>query len=229
MTFDNGEMPKDRGGRATSAASVRPAGPDDHSLIERIRNRDDAALRVLMERYDRLVRYAIFRTARRQCLRDPQWLDAVASDCWTGLLQSLRRQTERSRPSLPGFLTTIARNQTITAMRRIQRQGIAGDQSVSIEDPSVINQPGLDPSELLSDIDSLDLLRRGLDQLSEADRALVSQLDAITQRRWTDAAKALGLSESTLRSRWKRVLGLLTNWMGGRTGDFVAPEEQGGD
>jgi len=222
-------MPQKRGARAPSTAFPYHADPDDKVLIDRIRKGDDEALRKLMDRYDRLVRYTIFRTARRQCVRDPQWLDAVASESWTGLLQSLRRNPDGLRTSFVGFLTTVTRNQTISALRRIQRGAFIEMQPASAVESLEVPDVASDPGDLLSDIDSLQVLQKCLDQLPDADRVLFSQLDSITQRRWKDAAMVLGISESTLRSRWTRILGHLRECVEKKTGDVVAPDEARSD
>ena len=73
------------------------------------------------------------------------------------------------------------------------------------------------------------LILIGLDALEGDDRALVAQLDAITDRRWKDAAQALGMKESTLRSRWQRVLERLRECMTERTDNPFAPRGSAGD
>jgi DNA-directed RNA polymerase specialized sigma24 family protein len=82
---------------------------------------------------------------------------------------------------------------------------------------------------LLSDFDSLAVLRECLADVPEADKVILSQLNAITQRRWNEAGEALGVSESTLRSRWKRILDRLRECVARKSGGNVAPEDDRSD
>ncbi|MEK7710306.1 MAG: sigma-70 family RNA polymerase sigma factor [Planctomycetota bacterium] len=222
-------MPKDRGAHVRPTAPHSVAHPDDHSLVAAAIHGDDAALRTLMDRYDRLVRYTIFRTAKRQCVRDPQWLDTVASDSWTGLLRSLRREPGKRPTLLSTYLTAIARNQTLSALRRL-RPGLSDPPRQSgSEHMADLTAPHPEPVDFLSDLDSLALLRECLADLPEADKIILSQLNAITQRRWNEAGEALGMSESTLRSRWKRILDRLRECVARKSGSGVAPEDDRSD
>src|SRR5262245_30943557 len=106
-----------------SASSLVPyramCAPEEQPLVSRVAEGDEAALRELMDRHDLVVRFTIFRTARQHCLRDPQWLDAVAGETWEGFIRSARRQAEIQSGSVARYLTGIARRQTISAIRRI--------------------------------------------------------------------------------------------------------------
>ena len=62
--------------------------PSDNELLVAIGRGDPLALRLLMDRFDRLVRYVIYRASRQRCRRDPLWLDSVASEVWTDLCRS---------------------------------------------------------------------------------------------------------------------------------------------
>ena len=75
----------------------------------------------------------------------------------------------------------------------------------------------------------IEVVRGCFAQLDEDDRTLADQLEAIMDRKWRVAAAALGLSESTLRSRWKRVLDRLRRCMERKTDVGVAPGRFGGD
>lgn len=229
MRPDNEVMPKDRGAHVRPTAPPSAAHPDDNSLVAAAINGDDAALRVLMDRYDRLVRYAIFRTAKRQCLRDPDWLDSVASDSWTGLLRSLRRDPGKRPTLFSTYLTAIARNQTLSALRRVKSGPSDPLQQRGSDRMSELASPLPEPGDLLSDLDSLESLRECLAELPETDQVIMSQLSTITQRRWNEAGLALGMSESTLRSRWKRVLDRLRECVARKSGGGVAPGDDRSD
>lgn len=222
-------MPKDRGAHVRPTARPFAAHPDDNSLVAGAIHGDDAALLALMDRYDRLVRYTIFRTAKRQCVRDPQWLDTVASDSWTGLLRSLRRDPGKRPMSLSTYLTAIARNKTLSALRSAKPGPPDPLQQRGSEQMPELTSPLPEPVDLLSDLDSLVVLRECLADVPEADKIILSQLNSITQRRWNEAGDALGMSESTLRSRWKRILDRLRECVARKTGGGVAPEDDRSD
>ncbi|MCH7891292.1 MAG: sigma-70 family RNA polymerase sigma factor [Gemmatimonadetes bacterium] len=79
---------------------------------------DPAALRALMARYDRLVRYTIFQRAQQHCRKDPQWLDSVASATWAGFVQSLNSSPENPPSSVSAYVVRIARNQVARGLRK---------------------------------------------------------------------------------------------------------------
>jgi DNA-directed RNA polymerase specialized sigma24 family protein len=179
---------------------------DESSLVALLAQGDEEALRILMDRFDQLVRYTIFRTAREQTARDPQWLDAVAGETWSGFLKTVRRGTAIKSGSVAGYLTGVARQQTISALRRLR--AFAGQRQSASDLDAVSNVPGanVDATSLLGELESLTALRDCAALLPEEDRVIMTQLQAITQRRWVEAGAALGLSESTLRSRWGKII-----------------------
>lgn len=177
---------------------------------------DAAALRALLARYDRLVRYTVFRLSGTQCNRDPQWLDSVASAAWSGFVSSLQRQSGERPRSVRGYLVQIASNQTISAMRRV-KQPLAGMDAADPGDPA-LTDPVPGPDELAANLEEITLLRDCLSDLPAESRRMVTQLAAITERRWEEAAKALGLSESTLRSRWGVILAALKKCVADKMG-----------
>ena len=199
-----------------------PTGPDDEFLIAGMLGGDAAALNKLIERYDRLVRYTILRQSADRCRRDPQWLESVASTTWEGFVRSLQRDPELRPRSVAAYLTQIARNQCISALRSASASYEAiglGDEA----DPFVIEAKLEEPSEALSRMESLATLRGCLAELDEDGRMMATQLPAITERRWRDAAAALGITESTLRSRWKKTLASLRRCVRRKTGESFAP------
>ncbi len=186
---------------------------DEHSLVIRVGKGDEAALRSLMDHYDRLVRFTIFRTAREQTLRDPQWLDAVASETWNGFLKSLRRGAGIKSESIGGYLNGIARQQTISALRRLRAFAGQRQSTSELDSLSQVASTDLEPAALMAELESLTALRACAAKLPEEDRLIMSQLQAITQRQWVVAGAALGLSESTLRSKWAKVIERLRRCM----------------
>lgn len=194
--------------------------PSDEFLVAGLRGGDQAALRVLMDRYDRLVRFAIFRLSKIECRRDPQWLETIAADTWMGFVGSLRRLPEVTPQSLAAYLTTIARFKVVSALRR---EKTAHVQFAEPEDWNEVESQNDDTIRFLSELDELNTLRDCVAGLESADQALFGQIEAIMDRRWQEASAALGTSESTLRSRWKRVLESLRNSFRRISGRDFAP------
>jgi len=165
---------------------------------------DSGALTRLMERYDRLVRYTVFRTSRRQCLSDPQWVDTIASDAWTGFVRSMQRKADDLPASVRTYLIQVARNRCLDALRSAppQQDSIDYEGMGGIVDADTGAE---DPSETSARLEQIDALRACVASLSDDDQAIYAHLDLITQRRWKEAANALRMPEATLRSRWTKI------------------------
>jgi len=185
---------------------------DDGPLIDALLDGDEAALRDLMDRYDGLIRYTVFRAAKARCIQDPQWLDAVASSTWEGFVGSMRRSRLPRPRSLIAYLIQIARNRTVSALRSDPPplepldgylEELTTERSADLQEPA----------EIVERLQYLQNLQNCLKTLNPADSAITSQLIAITERRWRDAAEALRLPESTVRSRWKLILQQLRDCM----------------
>jgi RNA polymerase sigma factor (sigma-70 family) len=161
-------------------------------------------------------------------VQDPHWLETIASDTWTGFVRSMRRSPDNRPKSLRAYLVQIARNKCTSAMRapspRHESIGATED-SPGADIPATTEEP----AELLSQAELLEGLRGCLAELEPDDRALASELTAITERRWKEAAAKLDMSESTLRSRWKRVLEQLRSCIQRKTGKTLAHPGAEGD
>ena len=223
----NGRMLAD--GSANSAAGhAGDPEPTDEFLVSSLRGGDSAALRMLIGRHDRLVRFTIYKLTKTRCLKDPQWLDSIASATWVGFVQTIRREGAKPPKSIPAFLSYVARNQAISALRRKEPDAVPLDADHASEGLGIAIETE-EPSRLVSEQEELAALRACLADLPEDDRALSSQLVAITERRWKAAAEALGMSESTLRSKWKQILGRLRACVERKTGTRFAPRGTNGD
>lgn len=198
-------MPTPQSSKGAFGCKSQPSGTDDQELIRNIGRGDELALRELMNRYDRLVRYTVFRTARNQSIRDPHWLDAVASETWNGFVAAARRGVVMQAGSASGYLSGVARQQAISALRRASTE--ARHTAIEWEAGRTETKESTpDPHALMEDLEALQALRECISMLPEDDRIIMTQLSAITQRRWLEAGKALSMSESTLRSRWARIV-----------------------
>jgi len=213
----------------TSLAADADSGKDesvaDQFLARSAVGGDSAALRLLMDRYDRLVRYTVFRQAGDRCKKDPQWLDSVASETWAGFVRSLNRTPDRPPDSVPALLVGIARRRVISQLRRPAPfaepiDALAGETLEGVED---------DPAASLGMLEDLGALRACVEAVAGEDAALMAHLGPITERRWRAVAAELGIAESTLRSRWAKLLERLRTCMGQKRGSSFAPGEGGGD
>lgn len=178
------------------------ARPRDEQSVRQLLSGDERGLRDLVERYDRLVRYAIFRAGRRYCLRDPHWLDVRANESWAAIVQSLQRGA--TPDNLPAYITQISRNTCIDAVKSAQRRSIFKFTGETPDESESIGNN--DPADMVEYLDQLAAIRELIPGLPKEDQRILGEVALIVERRWKDAARRLGMAESTLRSRWEGVL-----------------------
>ena len=200
----------------------------DADLVERLCDGEGGALRELMARYDRLVRYAVFRLCRSECLQDPTFLDARASEAWTGFVRSVQRSESALPVNIKTYLIQIAKNKCADALRR--PEGTAGGEAEGLRNElSQIEAPATATIELLIRAEEVLALRECIDSLTPADKKIYGQLEHLVAGRWKQAANALGMPESSLRSRWSAVLGKLKACLSKKTAINFAPRPSAGD
>jgi RNA polymerase sigma factor (sigma-70 family) len=184
----------------------------DVVLIRKVLSGDQDAMRQLVGRYDRLIRYTIFQTSRRHCERDPGWLDARANETWTGIVQSLRRSgPSRIPPQISGYFVRIAKNKCLDAAKRADARAV-----IPIEEGRADLEPAdveTSPEMLLQGAEELERLQACLSRLSLEEQMICAEIGLIMERRWKEAAARLDLAESTLRSRWGAILDKLKGWL----------------
>ena len=194
----------------------------DDELAVAIAAGHEPALRQLIARYDTVVRYTVFRHSSDRCHADPHWMDSIASDVWTGLVAAIRRDRHGLPSPMRNYIISVSRNQTVSALRK--RQTATKLDTVDLE--AAARSPDADapdPGRLAEDLEDLTALRECLATLSGDDRTLANHLADVVDRRWRDVAAALDLPESTVRSRWKRVLEQLRACVRGKIGRDFAP------
>ncbi|HRX84566.1 MAG TPA: RNA polymerase sigma factor [Phycisphaerae bacterium] len=201
---DCSALPPDDIGAAAAGRSDG-ASPADSRLIEGLLRGDESSVRALVDRYDRLVRFTIFKTSRRECARDPNWLDARANEAWTGIVSALRRRGRGAiPPNVPAYFARIARNKSLDAIEREGRQAaIPFDQAGAEPD---MTEPEADPHNLLESVEEVTALRDCIARLNEDEQVICAEIGLILERRWREAAEELEMPESTLRSRWGNIL-----------------------
>ena len=189
----------------------QPTEPSDQQLFAALAGGDPTALRRLMDRYDRLVRYTIFRASRQRCQRDPLWLDAIAGEVWTDLCRTVAARGPDQIASVHSFLIQLARRRCIDGLRRVGLTALSDQPGVE-EIDAAHQQAAADQAvfEQVAQLEQIEALGRCLERLDDpADRQLCAELADLTAGRWKQVAERLKLPESTLRSRWKRLLGRL--------------------
>ncbi|MCB9849658.1 MAG: sigma-70 family RNA polymerase sigma factor [Phycisphaerales bacterium] len=187
---------------------VHPPDPADRKLILGVLDGDEDAVRALVDRYDRLIRYTIFKAGRRHCERDPGWLDARANESWTGIVESLRRKGRSAiPPSIPAYFARVARNKCLDAAAKADARQTIPFESAGVPEESVnpLTDPETNPLEMLESVEQITALRECILRLSEDERVVCSEIGLILDRRWKEAAERLEMPESTLRSRWGQI------------------------
>ena len=204
--------------RPTSSSDKDPpASRRDENLIRGIMAGDADSLRELIDQYDRLVRYAIFRTCGDECRKDPTFLDSIASEVWSGLVESVRRLGTDLASSLKSYLVQIARNKCKDHLRRAGRElPTQPADAVATSDNREPADSAADPASLLIRLEQLQTMRDCIAGLPSSDRSLFEHMDLIAESRWSEAARRLNVPESTLRSRWNRVVEELRAKMRGK-------------
>jgi DNA-directed RNA polymerase specialized sigma24 family protein len=96
----------------------------------------------------------------------------------------------------------IARNKCNDSLRQRSRE----QNEDSLDDQAAVVTEDADPLAVLLDLERAEVLRSCMAKLGDEDRNLLQELELIVHRRWREASQRLGLAESTLRSRWEKVL-----------------------
>ena len=114
---------------------------------------------------------------------------------------------------MASYLIQVSRNKCRDALRIagaiVSQTSFGEDEALSQH--IIANE---DTADLVERLDDLAALRQCMADLDDQDRTLCGQLPLIMERRWKEAADNLGLAESTLRSRWEKVLQTLRDRLG---------------
>ncbi len=189
------------------ARENRTGGQEDAVLVAGFLDGEEKPMRALIDRYDRLVRYSIFKTGKRYCDRDPGWLDACANEAWTAIVKSLRKAGKKNIPAnIPAYFAQIARNKSLDAVKKADASPIISFNTEQDDPIAEHSEPEASPLVMLENLEQLESLRDCMSRLNEKDQVLCSEVGLIMERRWKEAAKELEMAESTLRSRWRAVV-----------------------
>jgi RNA polymerase sigma-70 factor (ECF subfamily) len=190
--------------------SVQPAElPDprllgDPELTQRARGRDEAAIRVLMQRYNR----RLFRIARGVLRNDAEAEDVVQE----AYVRAFTRLAEfRGESSFGTWVSRIAYNE---ALGRQRRQRAMTDLSVldSLKQADIIPFPyttsATDPERTMAQREVQKLLENAIDDLPEDFRSVLIAR-AVEGLSIEDTAAVLGIKPQTVKTRLHRARKLL--------------------
>jgi RNA polymerase sigma-70 factor, ECF subfamily len=133
----------------------------DAALIERVMQRDEAALAALYDRYAGMLSSVLNRI-----LRDTQAAEEILQDIFFQLWRNPSR-FDASRGSLPGWLLVIARNRAISRLRQ-HNPAAAGDE---LAENSVVFPVNLESAVAQKQL--LDRVKGALENLPKKQRAAI--------------------------------------------------------
>jgi RNA polymerase sigma-70 factor (ECF subfamily) len=193
--------------QTSAVAATGLEGLDDGALVERARNCDGAAIRLIMQRHNR----RLFRVARG-VLHDDAEAEDVVQETYVRAFTHL--DSFRSEAQLSTWLTRIALNE---ALGRLRRRRI----TVELKDIDAINDQGearviylpsarqdSDPEAAAAQAEVRRLLEHAVDQLPEHFR-VVFMLRDIEEMSVEETASHLGLRPETVKTRLHRARRLL--------------------
>lgn len=207
--------------------SESDARRQDLESVERFLNGDEQGIRDLLDRYDRLVRFSIFKTGRRYCQKDPDWLNARANEAWSRIVERLRWRESPS--NFPAYFSQISRNTCLDAIARADRREAFRIAEYGSDGNPIDADDEADPAAVIEHLDQLDAIRSVIPSLSQADRQILDEVGLIVDRKWREAADRLGMAESTLRSRWEGILARLRTGLSEKKSKSFAPQNRSTD
>jgi RNA polymerase sigma-70 factor, ECF subfamily len=193
--------------QTATVAATRLDGLDDRALVALARNRDAAAVRLIMQRHNR----RLFRVARG-VLHDEAEAEDVVQETYVRAFTHL--DGFRGEAQLSTWLTRIALNE---ALGRLRRRRI----TVGLKDIDAINDQGearviylpsarqdSDPEAAAARAQVRRLLERAVDELPDSFR-MVFVLRDIEEMSTEETASHLGLRPETVKTRLHRARRLL--------------------
>ena len=175
--------------------------PTDSELIERARGGSERAFKELVERYEGTVAATVV-----GLLGWGPEADDIGQETFIRLYKSLHKF--RGESSLGTYITRIAMNESLKALKRRQkrRQRFMSEESR--------NKPAIFENNERDERERRDLVNHGLQQLSEEQR-LVVVLRFIDGYSTKETAKILGIPQGTVMSRLSRALEKLEHHLEG--------------
>jgi RNA polymerase sigma-70 factor (ECF subfamily) len=175
------------GSPAAGVARVAQGPSSDESLIQRIADGDQLAMRTLFARH----RVPLYRFVLRM-VRNP----ALAEDILSEVFLDVWRQAQgfEGRSAVSTWLLAIARFKAFSALRRRVVDHLDDDTSSTIIDPAD------DPELVFQKKDRAELLRRAIESLSP-EQSMVIDLVYYHEKSVREAAEIVGVPEATVKTR----------------------------
>ena len=174
-----------------------PLPPSDQALLERCRDGDERAFRVIVDRY-----HGKLLATATGMLGPGGDAEAVVQD---GLLRFYRGVGKfEGRSSLGTYLTRIVMNQALKRLRQRQRWY---HRFLSSDDPEQRVAEAADPTEvrLVEETERAEQIRAAVQQLSPEFRSVVV-LRFLNELSTEECARVLGIPPGTVMSRLSRAL-----------------------
>ncbi len=170
----------------------------DDQLLQRAREGDTQAFRYLVERYDRAVAGTVIGMLGRG-----QEAEDAGQETFILFYRALH--SYRDEASLKTYLTRIAINQSLKALKRRQ----TWKQRFQLRsDLTPLPEPFVEGGDIINQQERIRLVHQALDQLTPQHRAVVvlRMLEGYSTR---EAAKLLGIPQGTVMSRLSRAMASL--------------------
>ncbi len=180
-----------------SSQNQRTSGPDDDALVERARQLDDDAWRIIFNRhYPRLYSYLYYRVG------DPNIAEDLCGEVFEKAIKNIHRFKSRDG-GLAGWLTRIAQNLAHDYHRRRHTRP---------PDPLELNETwmetGDDPAHELLARESSAYLYQALQKLTDDQRDVIL-LRFIAQMRTPEVARTMGKTVGAVKALQHRALAAL--------------------
>ena len=180
-------------------------------LLERLRERDEHAFELLVDRY-----YATMAAVARSYVKTPQMAEEVVQEAWLGILKGIERFEGRSslKTWIISIVANIARTKATRESRTVPMSSLApaGDEGPAV-DPDRFRgaadaYPGhwwanpsdwtTLPEEALLGRETVALVQRTIETLPEAQRAVITMRD-VAGCSSEEVCQALGVTEGNQR------------------------------
>ena len=176
----------------------------DEDLMERFRDGDARAFESLLERHERKIFNFIFRFVRNRELAND-----LLQETFLRVVKNAKRYTRKAK--FTTWLYTIARNQSIDALRRQQHRrhrSLDPPSGKAADGPTLLERvPGQSPDGLeRTDAHQISArISAAIDELSEEQRE-VFVMREVQQLKFKEIAEVIGVSENTIKSRMRYAL-----------------------
>ena len=176
----------------------------DEDLMERFRDGDARAFETLLERHERKIFNFIFRF-----VRDRELANDLLQETFLRVVKNAKRYSRKAK--FTTWLYTIARNQCIDALRRLQHRrhkSLGQPTGKDADGPTLLERVAGKSPDGLERTDAHQISARvsaAIDELSEEQRE-VFVMREIMQLKFKEIADVVGTSENTIKSRMRYAL-----------------------